>query len=208
MIMFEYISAHPLVGLALVLLIILTVFVWFKAIQSGKKRSAERERIIADLEKEKALRNEFRHVDETTFAEGKDDYRLVTGMCANVQMSIEKKTDMTAAFNELSEVKRFIYALGYIFEDGKVSLSNFFRSNGEPLLSTANEAVKSIIGGEYAELFTKAFSMFDENNEEVSVIESEVEKFDSEYKSMFEKDGKEIYKKAADYVRENKTEFI
>lgn len=206
--MFEYISAHPLVGLALVLLIILTVFVWFKAIQSGKKRSAERERIIADLEKEKALRNEFRHVDETTFAEGKDDYRLVTGMCANVQMSIEKKTDMTAAFNELSEVKRFIYALGYVFEDGKVSLSNFFRSNGEPLLSTANEAVKSIIGGEYSELFTKAFSMFDENNEEVSVIESEVEKFDSEYKSMFEKDGKEIYKKAADYVRENKTEFI
>lgn len=206
--MFEYISAHPLVGLALVLLIILTVFVWFKAIQSGKKRSAERERIIADLEKEKALRNEFRHVDETTFAQGKDDYRLVTGMCANVQMSIEKKTDMTAAFNELSEVKRFVYALGYVFEDGKVSLSNFFRSNGEPLLSTANEAVKSIIGGEYSELFTKAFSMFDENNEEVSVIESEVEKFDSEYKVILEKDGKEIYKKAADYIRENKTEFI
>lgn len=206
--MLEYISAHPLVGVALVLLIILTVFVWFKAIQSGKKRSAERERIIADLEKEKALRNEFRHVDETTFAEGKDDYRLVIGMCANVQMIIEKKTDMTAAFNELSEVRRFVYALGYVFEDGKISLSNFFRSNGEPLLSTANEAVNSVIGGEYALLFSKAFSMFDENNEKVSVIESDVEKFDSEYKSMLEKDGKEIYKKAADYIRDNKAEFI
>lgn len=205
--MFEYIAQHPLAGVGIALLIILTVFVWFKAIQSGRKRSAERERIIADLEKEKALRNEFRHIDETTFAEGRDDYRLVTGMCANVQMSIEKKTDMTAAFNELSEVKRFVYALGYVFEDGKVSLSNFFRSNGEPLLSVADKAVKTVIGGEYAELFSKAFSMFDENNEDVSVIESDVEKFDSEYKSMLEKDGKEIYKKAADYIRKNKDEL-
>lgn len=206
--MFEYISQHPLAGVGIILLIILTIFVWFKAIQSGKKRSAERERIIADLEKEKALRNEFRHVDATTFAEGKDDYHLVVGMCANVQMSIEKKTDMTAAFNELSEIKRYIYAIGYVFEDGKVSLSNFFRSNGEPLLSTANEAVNSIIGGEYAELFTKAFSMFDENNEDVSVDENTVKDYDEKYKSLLENSGKEIYKKAADYIRENKTEFI
>ena len=206
--MFEYISTHPFVGVALVLLIILTVFVWYKAIKSGKKRSEERERIIADLEKEKALRNEFRHVDETTFAEGKDDYRLSVGMCANVQMSIEKKNDMTAAFNELSEIKRFVYALGYVFEDGKVSLSNFFRSNGEPLLSTANEAVKTVIGGEYADLFTKVFSMFDENNEEVSFIEADVKKYDEEYKNLLENSGKDIYKKAADYIRKNKTEFI
>ena len=206
--MFEYIAQHPLAGVGIVLLIILTVFVWFKAIQSGRKRSAERERIIADLEKEKALRNEFRHIDETTFAEGRDDYRLVTGMCANVQMSIEKKTDMTAAFNELSEVKRFVYALGYVFEDGKVSLSNFFRSNGEPLLSVADKAVKTVIGGEYAEFFSKAFSMFDENNEDVSVDENTVKAYDEKYKSLLENSGKEIYKKAADYIRANKTEFI
>ena len=35
----------------LVLLIALTIFVWYKAIVSGKRRNEERERIIADLEK-------------------------------------------------------------------------------------------------------------------------------------------------------------
>ena len=64
----EYIAQHPWVGVVLVLLIALTVFVWCKAIISGRKRNEERERIIADLEREKALRNEFRNVDEATFS--------------------------------------------------------------------------------------------------------------------------------------------
>ena len=146
--MFEYISQHPLAGVAIAALLMLTVFVWIMAIKSGRKRNEEREKIIAQLEKEKAIRNEFRNIDDTTFAEGKDDFRLVVGMCANVQMSIEKIEDMTGAFNNLSEVKRNVYCLGYVFEDSGKGLSNFFRSNGEPLLSAAKNAADTIIGGE------------------------------------------------------------
>ena len=57
--MFQYIAQHQWIGFVLVLLIALTVFVWYKAIVSGKKRNEERERIIAELKREKALRNEF-----------------------------------------------------------------------------------------------------------------------------------------------------
>ena len=206
--MFEYIFQHPLAGVALVFLIALTVFVWYKAISSGRKRNEERERIIADLEKEKALRNEFRHVDETTFADGRDNYRLITGMCAHVQMYLEKKENMTQAFNSLSDFKKYVYALGYVFEDGKISLSNFFRSNGEPLLSAANEAVGTVIGGRFADVFTASFNMFDENNEDVSVDDSEIERLDAEYKRLLENEGADIYKKTADYIRENKSEFL
>ena len=53
--MFQYIAQHPWIGAVLVLLIALTVFVWYKAIVSGKKRNEERERIIADLEREKGI---------------------------------------------------------------------------------------------------------------------------------------------------------
>ena len=49
--MFQYIAQHPWIGAVLVLLISLTIFVWYKAIASGKKRNEERERIIADLER-------------------------------------------------------------------------------------------------------------------------------------------------------------
>ena len=206
--MFEYISQHPLAGVAIAALLMLTVFVWIMAIKSGRKRNEEREKIIAQLEKEKAIRNEFRNIDDTTFAEGKDDFRLVVGMCANVQMSIEKIEDMTGAFNELSEVKRNVYALGYVFDDGEKSLSNFFRSNGEPLLSAAKNAVDTIIGGRYAEIFSKAFEMFDENNEDVSVDEEQIKAFDADFAALLETDGKDVFRKAADYIRANKSEFL
>lgn len=206
--MIEYILQHPIAGIALILLAVLTVFVCFMALASGRKRSAERERVIAELEREKALRKEFKLVDETIFAKGKDDYRLVVGMCAHIQQKIENDEDMISSFNSLSEVKRFVYALGYVFEDSRNSLSDFFRANGEPLLSTANKAVSQVIGGRFAEVFTKAYSMFDDNNETVSVDDKTIESLDNEFKSIIAEKGNEIYSLVADYVRQNKFEFI
>lgn len=205
---FEYIAQHPWVGVVLVLLIALTVFVWCKAIISGRKRNEERERIIADLEREKALRNEFRNVDEAAFSEGKDNYRLVIGMCAHVQMKLEKADNMNEAFGELSELKKNVYSLGYVFEDSKKKLSEYFRSNGEPLLSASKAAVNDVIGGTFAELFNKEFIMLDENDETTSVDNGLLEKYDEDFETLMNKSADEIYKSAADYIRRNKAEFL
>ncbi len=205
---FEYIAQHPWVGVVLVLLIALTVFVWCKAIISGRKRNEERERIIADLEREKALRNEFRNVDEATFLEGKDNYRLVIGMCAHVQMKLEKADNMNEAFGELSELKKNVYSLGYVIEDSKKKLSEYFRSNGEPLLSASKAAVNDVIGGKFAELFNKEFIMLDENDETTSVDNGLLEKYDEDFETLMNKSADEIYKSAADYIRRNKAEFL
>lgn len=205
---FEYIAQHPWVGVVLVLLIALTVFVWCKAIISGRKRNEERERIIADLEREKALRNEFRNVDEATFLEGKDNYRLVIGMCAHVQMKLEKADNMNEAFGELSELKKNVYSLGYVIEDSKKKLSEYFRSNGEPLLSASKAAVNDVIGGTFAELFNKEFIMLDENDETTSVDNGLLEKYDEDFETLMNKSADEIYKSAADYIRRNKAEFL
>ena len=206
--MFQYIAQHPWVGVALVLLIALTVFVWCKAITSGKKRNEEREKIIADLEREKALRNEFRNPDESTFSEDKDDYRLIVGMCANVQMKLEKASNMNEAFSELSEVKKNVYCLGYVFEDSKNKLSEYFRSNGEPLLSASKNAVNEVIGGDFGEIFNKEFVMLDENDETTSVDNDLLSKYDGQFSNLISEKGAEIYKKAADYIRSNKDEFL
>lgn len=206
--MFQYIAQHPWVGAALVLLIALTVFVWCKAITSGKKRNEEREKIIADLEREKALRNEFRNPDESTFSEDKDDYQLIVGMCANVQMKLEKSTNMNDAFRELSEVKKNVYCLGYVFEDSKNKLSEYFRSNGEPLLSASKNAVNEVIGGDFGEIFNKEFVMLDENDETTSVDNDLLSTYDDQFGNLILEQGAEIYKKAADYIRSNKDEFL
>lgn len=205
---FEYIAQHPLVGVGLVALLLLTVFVWFKAIASGKKREEEKEKIIAELEKEKALRNEFRTVNEDTFSPEKDDYRLIVGMCANVQMSIEKAEDINAAFAELSQAKRNIYCLGYVFEDSQKGLSNFFRSNGEPLLSTAKNAVDELLDGAFAKIFNSEFIMLDENDETTSVNEEKLAELDGEFERLMATDGEKIYSLAADYIRSAKGEFL
>ncbi len=205
--MFEYISQHPIAGIALALLAVLTVFVCLKAMIASRKRSEERERIIADIEKEKALRKEFKYVDETTFAQGKDNYRLITGMCAHVQQKIEKKEDMTAAFYELSDVEKSVYALGYVFEDSKNGLSDFFRANGEPLLSAAEKAVREIIGGRFSELFTAEFIMLDENDETTSVDNEALAKMDEEFRNILDLNGDEIYSSAAVFIRSNKDIF-
>lgn len=205
---FEYISQHWYAGAALILLVVLTVFVWIRAMISGRKRSEERERIIAEIEKEKALRKEFKDIDESTFSKGADDYRLVTGLCAHVQQKIENEEDMNASFSLLSEAEKYAYTLGYVFEDSKNGLSEFFRANGEPLLSVSAEAVDKVIGGEFAEFFRKEFIMLDENDETTSVDNNALENLDERFKKLLEEDGKDIYRKAASYMRENKKYFL
>lgn len=206
--MFEYISQHWYVGVILVVLILLTIFAWIKAISASKKHNDERDRVIAQLDREKALRNEFRHIDETTFSKGKDNLRLIIGMCANVQMKIEKISDMTQAFNELSEVYKNIYALGYVFEDSEKKLSEFFRSNGEPLLSSARNAVDTVIAGKFAEIFDEESTMLDDNDETTSVDNSRLAVIDENYKNYMAEHSEEVYSIVAQYIRDNKAEFI
>ncbi len=204
---FEYISQHWYAGAALILLVILTVFVWIRAMISGRKRNEERERIIAEIEKEKALRKEFKTVDNNTFS-NVDDYRLIIGMCAHIQQKIEDETDMNAAFSALSKPEKYAYVLGYVFEDSKNGLSDFFRANGEPLLSVSLEAVRNIIGGDFAEIFEKEFVMLDENDETTSVDNKELEILDSKFLSVIEADASAVYAKAASFIRSNKDIFL
>ena len=206
--MFEYLSQHPLAAVALTVLVILTIYMWIKAVAASRRHGKERDAEIARIENEKALRAEFRYPDETTFAPDKDDYRLITGMCAHVQMSIEKEPDINAAFEGLSEVRRNVYCLGYVFEDSTKKLSEFFRSNGEPMLSAARSAVDSIIGGEFADLFDNEYVMLDENDETTSVDNAMLEEWDGQYAGLMEADGEAILGAAADYIRANKAEFL
>ena len=205
---FEYISQHWYAGAALVLLVALTVFAWAKAAVAGRKRAEERARIIAEIEKEKALRKEFRTIDKHTFSDDADNYKLSAGMCAHIQQILENEEDMNSAFENLSEVEQNVYALGYVFEDSKKGLSEFFRANGEPLLSVSDRAVKTVIDGEFYRLFHSEFVMLDENDETTSVDNALLDNYDAEFRKLLEENADEFYLAAASYIRENKNLFL
>lgn len=206
----NYLVSNWYASAGLLLLIAVTVVVWIKACSSGKKRSAERERIIAELEEEKALRKQFKVIDENTFSDSTiDDERLLFGTAMNVQMSIEKKDDLITEFDGLCEEKKMIYALNFVFEDSKYEkLSLFFRSNGEPLLSQAKRSVEKIIGGELSKIFNQMFMMMSEDVEDVSFDKAKVEELDEAFKALMQRDKERALRSAADYIRENKACFI
>ena len=171
------------------------------------KSDEDFKKIIAEIEREKALRKEFKTVDDSTFSNA-DDYRLIIGLCAYVQQKIENETDMNAAFSALSEIEKFAYVLGYVFEDSKKGLSEFFRANGEPLLSVSLDAVRKVVGGDFAEIFEKEFVMLDENDETTSVDNKELDVLDSRFSTIIENEGSEVYAKVASYLRLNKNYFL
>ncbi len=205
----DYILQHWYIIPIFAALIALTVFVWIKAIISGEKRKAEREKIIKALEAEKALRNQFKVIDENTFNDTSiDDERLIFGVAMNVQMAIEKLENMSEEYLNLSEAKRFVYALNFVFEDSKYfTLSDFFRSNGEPLLTQSELAVKNVIGGKFSEIFSEMFSMFDENSE-ASYDEKKLDELNEQFENLMKESKNEILSAVSLYIKENKTEFI
>ncbi len=206
----SYLTGHWYLIPIFIILIALTVFMWIKAIVSGQKRKEEREKIIAQLEKEKALRNQFRVLDEKMLTDPEiSDERLVSGFAANVQMSIEKLDNINDEFLKLNEFRQNIYALNYVFEDSRYeSLSDFFRANGEPLTSVAQRAVSVVIGGELENIFISQFSMFDDNDEVVSFDSQKVELLDTQYSDFMKKEKASVLKAAADYIRNSFNYFI
>ncbi len=176
----EYTAAHPWWGVVLLVLLVLTVITMIQASRAGKKRAAERDAIIAKLEKEKALRQKYAVLTEESFEEP-DAEKLLAGIAANIQMKLEKTENMNEAFTALPVCAQYIYALQYVLEDsGGNALSQFFRCNGEPLLRTADAAVRDVIGRPLYEFFTQMYAMFDEENEAVSYDPEKIKALDEE----------------------------
>lgn len=62
-----------------------------------------------------------------------------------------------------------------------------FRNNGEPLTFLASKALCAVGENELSLIAEKEFSMYDENNEEVSVDKDEIENLDGEFKAKLQK---------------------
>ncbi len=203
--MIQYFLERPYLIVLMAALILLTLFVCFKAAQASAKRTKGNEAIIKKMKEENELRNEFAILTET-LAEKSDPDRLFKGVALNLQKKIHHAEDMEAEFAKLTQEQREIYALSFVIEDGGESLSSFFRTNGQPLTGEALNAVKRLSDGRALEIFETEYNAFDPENETQSMIPDEIPKLDPEFASLVSE--KKICIAAGNFMKKNIKKFM
>ena len=186
-------------------LILLTVFVCFKAAQASSKRYAANEKTMKKIKEENELRNEFAILTETLVSSA-DPERLFKGVALNLQKKVADSPDMEAEFDTISDEQKEIYALYSVIDDGAEKLSGFFSVCGKPLTEYALSAIERILDGEAADVFRKEYEAYDEDNETVSFIPEEIKVLDENFAKLAPVEL--ICKKAGEFIKSAFEKFI
>ena len=183
-------------GAAIAAALILLVFVSRKASRAAAKRRAIMNAQIEELKKENRLREKYK-VLTRELLEAAEMPELLEGMTSNIQTRLENAEDMRKAFETLPLSEQYIYALNYFIADSRESLSEFFKKNGEPLISLAPEALDEI-GSGLGDTVREMLAMYDESNEEVSYDRALVEKINAEFAEALNPD--KVYNQIKKYI--------
>lgn len=190
--------------LALVVLVILTLWVINKAAQASQKYHGERQKQMERLEYETGVLKEFAELN-TEMLESADKKRAFDGVAMNIQRMLEKQANMDSAFFELSEAQQRIYALYYLADDSKEGLSEFFKCNSAPLTPIARDAVRELLPESAVKAFESEYDAYDPENEDASLIKSEIEENDRVYAEAME--NFDFYAACVDYIIKNLPSF-
>lgn len=188
----------------LLVAIIIAIFAWSKALKSGKERRERLKKEAAIWKRDYDLREKYTVLTEEKL-KSTEETELLHGVAMNIQIMLEKATDMTESFNALPQEKKFAYALEYFDEDAKKSLSTFFKNNGEPLISIVPDALNAIGAGKYVEHYATLLPMYDPDSE-VSIDYNVIGKADEEFSSLYNSD--ELLRFSAKYILKNKEIFL
>ncbi len=188
----------------LLVAIILAIILWIKAIKSGKERRERLKKEAAIWKRDYDLREKYSVLTEEKLS-STEETELLHGVSMNIQVALEKATDMTESFNALPEEKKYIYALEYFDEDAKKGLSTFFKNNGEPLISVVPDALNAIGAGKYIEAYETLLPMYDPDSE-VAIDYGIINKVDEEFSSVYNSD--ELLRLSAKYILKNKETFL
>ncbi len=188
----------------LLVAIILAIILWIKALKSGKERRERLKKEAAIWKRDYDLREKYSVLTEEKLKSA-EETELLHGVAMNIQVELEKATDMTESFNALPSEKKFVYVLEYFDEDAKKGLSIFFKNNGEPLISIVPDALNAISAGKYVEHYGALLPMYDPDSE-VSVDYNIIGNIDQEFSSCYNSD--ELLRLSAKYILKNKDIFL
>ena len=96
--------------LLLIVLCVITVFVLSKASAAAKKHNNERDALLREYDRKKALKDEFSFLTREK-AESSDPETLFEGVSAVLQAKTEKAEDPEKVFGKFTEAQKYIYTL-------------------------------------------------------------------------------------------------
>lgn len=188
----------------LLIVSVLAVFAWIKAISASKLRREKLKREAEIWKKDYELRQEFKTLTQEKLNSTPVN-KILSGVCMNIQIDLENETDMNDAFLALPQEKKFIYCLEYFDEDVKKSLSTFFKNNGAPLTDFVTQAIKAVGYNEILPFVETVYPMYDDNSD-VSIDYALIEKTDDKFKEVY--NSNKLYDLVAKYIKSNKEIFI
>jgi hypothetical protein len=173
--------------LILAALIIVTAAVVFFAARAASAHSKETKKLFEELEHLKQLKNKYKNLTQQT-AEEAEPFELLEGINAVMQAEIEKSENPEQTFAAFNNTQKNLYTLLYFLEDSQQNLSFFFKNNGSELREQILPALSALNEPELLTVVKSVYDMFDENNEESSLDNSELEKADKQFLTLFNKD--------------------
>jgi hypothetical protein len=188
----------------LVIVSILAIFVWIKAMSASRIRREKLKKEAEIWKKDYELRQEFKTLTLEKI-NSTDTNKMLSGVCMNIQIELENAPDMNEAFLKLPEEKKYIYCLEYFDEDASKSLSTFFKNNGSPLTDFIIEAIKTIGYEEILPLVEVIYPMYDDNSD-VSIDYTVIDKTDDKFKEIYNPN--KLYDLVSKYVKANKDIFV
>lgn len=191
--------------LVLVVAVVLTVFVWYKALKASSRRSSRRRMEIQKIDRHRRLRKEYAEITPVLIAQaGNED--LVEGVTEHLMDVLEKSSNDLALFRTLPEELKYVYTLTFI-KDLAVgdSIRRFYRECGEVLGQYTSPAFSAMNQPALAAFFTKATKAYDENDITSSADTKTIAALEEEFKKLIE--GVDMDAAGADFIRANADVF-
>lgn len=191
---------------AFAVLCVITVLVLRKASKAMRLHNDGQKKIYEEIDRLKVLKEKYKNADAEVI-EAAEPRELLGGAYAVLQSALERDENPDTLFAVLPESCRYTYTLYCFVEDTEAQgLTFFFKNNGHTLLQYAVGALEAVRQEGLAALVRAEYAMLDENNEAVSLDAAKFEKFDADFRKIY--DAEALMDSVKQYIFTHREEIL
>ncbi len=201
--MSEWLDQYGYLLIVLAVVTVIAAVIFYFAGRALSRHNREYKAQEKEIKRLLALKEKYKNLTSEAILSA-DDSELLEGVALSYQLVLQKKEDIEAAFSEMNDFRKDIYALDVFAQDG--SAKEFFSQNGDILRKRIVAALEKAGMEDFSKKLSKIALMYDKDDETVSYSEKEIAEID---KYIEENDIlTQIKLKSAEYIKNNCGEFV